>query len=122
MNWEAFFAIGLFTLVLGALLYIPAHFWIKRKLRKEQKIAVFSNPIDKNLHVTKAGFILVGLSIGTIVFAIGYIKTETTFAELIDTPGVRQLFFILVGLPFIFIAAILTKMGIKLVKKKNEDV
>lgn len=68
MNWEAFFAVGVVVVILGALLCIlvlgPAHFLVKRTLHKHPELA-------KGNRITKAGIAYYSLVVGFLVFWSG---------------------------------------------------
>src|SRR5687767_9912619 len=114
MNWEAFFVIGSFALVLGALLYIPARIWAKRKLRDHPNS-------NATLKVTRAGFIF--FSIFVVVLMVGfsqqYLAPESELGQFVKTSSGRLAFSAAVGVVFWLAEMILKSKGILLVQKKE---
>lgn len=79
MDWEAFGLIGLFTLALGVLLYVPARIWAKRKLRTEPD----SHP---KLRLTKLGWILISVSVLVLIggLLMNDLAPESMFGQLMN--------------------------------------
>lgn len=111
MNWELvkpFLEAGLSLFVLGVVLYIPAHFWVKRKLRKEPELA--------KQRVTKPGFIVYGAMVAALMLGLGVKHME-------GIPGPNAIVGLIVVGIFAPVAGILHAFGIKLVEKiKTKDV
>lgn len=84
MNREALGVIGLFTLVLGVLFYVPARIWAKRKLRAEAGF----HPI---VRLTIAGWVLTGTAAIVLFggFSLQYIAPESTIGGSVQTSGGR---------------------------------
>lgn len=130
MNWEtvkAILAIALPMLLMGVALYIPAHFWVKRKLRTERQIAIYgpNSPIDTDIEVTKTGFIVFGFLVGVGMFGVSleYLAPESTLGQFVSLPGGKALYGLCLVLVFMPVITILEKAGIKiLTRKKKKDV
>ena len=112
MNWEAFGAIGLVTLALGVLLYVPARFWVKRKLRAEPD----SHP---KLRLTKLGWVLICAMVFLFIggFSLQYLAPESLLGQFVKTSSGRFLYAATLALVFWLVEAALKARGIKLTKK-----
>ncbi len=112
MHWEALGVIGLFTLALGVLLYVPARIWAKRKLRAEPE----SHP---KLRLTRTGWVL---TCATVLILIGgllmdFIAPESLLGQLVRTPGGRFVYLVIVILAFWLVETTLKARGITLIKE-----
>jgi hypothetical protein len=114
VNWEGFFVIGLFTLVLGALLYIPARLWAKRKSREHP---------DSNaaLRLTKSGFVFFGLFTVALIVALSweFLAPESRLGQLAKTSLGRFGIAVVVGLVFWLLEVGLNSKGVRLLDKKE---
>ena len=109
MHWEAFIVIGVFTLGLGVLLFVPAWIWAKRQRRTEPE----KHP---KIKLTKLGWALIG---ATIIILIGgllmdYIAPESPLGRFIRLPGGRFFYFAIVASLFWVLELALKAKGIKL--------
>ncbi len=112
MNWEALGVIGLVTLALGVLLYVPARIWAKRKLRAEPN----SHP---RLRLTKTGWLFVCTA---LLFLFGgllmnYFAPESLLGQFVKTSSGRFLYAATLALVFWLVEATLKARGIKLTKE-----
>jgi hypothetical protein len=116
MDWKAFGVIGLFTLALGVLLYVPARIWVKRKLRTEPD----SHP---KLRLTKLGWILISVSILVLIggLLMNDLAPESMFGQFMKTSKGRFLYLVIVAVIFWFVEAALKARGIKLIKEDNKS-
>lgn len=115
MNFEALLAIGLFTLALGLVLYVPAHLWVRRKLRKEPHLT--------KRRVTKAGFLVVGVMVGIMMvgFSLQYFAPESTIGQFVETSLGRYLFALSLAVAFWPVGLVLQRLGITLVEEKQTN-
>lgn len=114
MYWEAFIVIGLFTLGLGVLLFVPAWIWVKRKQRKEPAAGV-------KLKLTKLGWLLVSVTVIALFggYSLQYMAPESLLGQLVKTSLGRLIYLvILVGIFWVLEAALKAK-GIKLIESDN---
>lgn len=112
MNWEAFGAIGLVTLALGVLLYVPARFWVKRKLRAEPGA-------HAKLRFTKLGWVLISTALLFLFggFMMEFLAPESLLGQFVKTSSGRFLYALIVVLIFWLVEAALKARGIKLTKE-----
>jgi len=61
MNWEAFFAVGSFTVILGVVLLVPVLIWARRKAKQHPEVPA-------RMFVTKTGYLYLG-AISFVLFA-----------------------------------------------------
>jgi ABC-type uncharacterized transport system permease subunit len=54
MNWKAFFAIGVVTIIPGAVLLIPGLIWARRKAKQH-------HDVPAGMSVTKIGYLYLGI-------------------------------------------------------------
>ena len=54
MNWEAFFAIGAFTVILGAMLLVPGLLWARKMAKQHPETPA-------GMSITKNGYIFIGV-------------------------------------------------------------
>lgn len=111
MNWEALVVIGLFTLGLGVLLFVPAWIWVKRKQRSEPG----KHP---KLRLTRLGWVLIWI---TVVILIGglmmdYIAPRSLLGRFVKVPGGRLIYMAIVAGVFWALEAALKTKGIKLIE------
>ena len=114
MNWEAFVVIGLFTLALGTLLYIPARIWARRKLREHPSS-------NATLKVTRVGFVFSGVFVAVLMlgFSQQFLAPESELGQFVKTSIGRLGFAAAVGAVFWLLGAILESKGIKILEKKE---
>lgn len=114
MNWEAFAAIGIFTLVLGVVLYVPARWWAKRKVREHPNS-------NATLRVTRAGFVFFGIFVVLLIlgFSQEFLAPESGLGQFVSSSGGRLLFGASVAAVFWLLEVILKSKGVLLVEKKE---
>ena len=114
MNWDAFAVIGTFTLVLGIMLYIPARWWIKRKLREHPNSNV-------TLRVTRAGFVfsVVFVVLLMLGFSQEFLVPESGLGQFVGSSIGRLLFVTLMGAVFWLLEVVLKSKGVMLVERKE---
>ncbi len=116
MNWEALVAIGIFTLALGVVLYIPTRLWAKHKLREHPNS-------NATLKVTRAGFVF--FSIFVVVLMLGFsqefLAPESGFGQFVRTSSGRLLFGASVGAVFWLLEVVLKSKGVMLVERKETE-
>lgn len=114
MNWEAFAAIGTFTLVLGVMLYIPARWWAKRKRREHPNS-------DATLRVTRAGFVFSVIFIVLLMlgFSQEFLAPDSRLGQLVSSSSGRLLFGAFVGAVFWLLEVVLKSKGVMLVERKE---
>ncbi len=112
MNWEALGVIGLFTLGLGVLLFVPAWVWVKRKQRAEPN----NHP---KLRLTKTGWVLICMTVVVLIggLLMDFIAPESLLGQLVKTSSGRFLYLVIVVLVFWLVEAVLKTRGIKLIKE-----
>jgi len=116
MNWEAFFAIGVFTIILGAVLLVPGLIWARRKAKQHPEAPA-------GMSVTKTGYLFLG---GMLVVLFAGLTSQfwapdSLLGQWTATRSGRFLFGgLVVGAAFLF-ERVLAATGVKLkvlVKKK----
>lgn len=117
MEWEAVVVIGTFSFVFGTLLYVPARWWARRKLRE--------SPPDSNarLHVTSAGFALAALLVGLLLFGYAHehVAPESDLGRFVSTGSGRLVFGAAVSVVAIVVGMVLELLGFKLVHRSDRD-
>lgn len=116
MNWEALIIIGLFTLSLGVLIFVPAWFWAKRKLH--------DHPAARTkIKMTKAGLFLIPLFIVILICGLlmDFLAPESILGQFVKTPGGRFLYLMIVVSIFWGLEAILRSKGIKLIEHRDSQ-
>ena len=116
MNIEAFIAIGLFTLILGVVIFFPVYFFVMRKLRK--------NPRHAMHKVTKAGFVMYGIMVAVLMCGLSLesFAPESRIGQLVKTFPGRVVYTLLVAAAIVPVGVYLRREGINLVEKKKLDV
>ncbi len=111
MHWEAFIVIGLFTLTLGVLLFVPAWLWVKRKQRTEPAARA-------KLRLTKLGWFLtcIGLVAFLFGFSLQYLAPESLLGQFVKTSLGLFLYGLAIAIVFWLIEAALKARGIKLIE------
>lgn len=81
MDWKALLIIGGMCLVLGLVLYVPAHYWAKRRLRRAPQES------SLKLRITPAGFVVYGLMVAAMMagFSLQYLAPETRLGHFTST-------------------------------------
>lgn len=116
MQWEAFIVIGLFTLGLGILLFVPAWLWVKHKQRTDAAVRA-------KLRLTRLGWLLICVMVIALIggYSMQYIVPESLLGQFVKTPGGRFLYLVIVALIFWLIEAALKTRGIQLIKKEQAN-
>jgi len=111
MHWEAFIVIGLVTLSLGVLLFVPAWIWVKRKQRT-------APGMHSKVKLTKLGWALVWSMVIILLggLLMDYIAPESFLGRLVKMPLGRLIYLVIVGGIFLVLEAVLKANGIKLVE------
>ena len=115
MNWEAFAVIGLFTLVLGTILYLPARFWVRRKVR--------SDPIKyAGLGLTRLGWVFVVIEIVVLFggYSTQYIAPESVLGEFVKTSRGQFLYMVMLVTVFWLLEMVLKWRGIYLIRDSRK--
>ena len=113
MNWEAFAVIGLFTLVLGIVLYVPAKLLINRGVR--------SNPSRYPVvRLTRLGWLLFIAALLALFggFSAQHLAPESMLGQFMKVPGGQFLYTVLIGTAFWLVELALKTKGIYLTKNK----
>ena len=117
MAWDAIFIIGGFCKLLGVLLYVPARWWARRKLR--------TVPVDSaaRLHVTSAGLAFCVLVVSLMLAAVlqPYVAPQTALAQFLSTGIGRLVFFGALAILSGVFALILELLGFTLFRRPNHD-
>ena len=117
MNWEAFWVIGAICAVLGVLLYVPAHWWAKRRVR--------SLPPDSpaGLQVTSAGLAFCVLLLGLMLAGISqvYFAPETEFGRFLASGIGLALFVAALAILGGVIGMVLESFGLALFRRPSGD-
>jgi len=115
VNWEAFWVIGAICAALGVVLYVPAHWWFKRRVR--------SLPPDSSarLHVTSAGLAFCVLVLGLMLAGISqlYFAPETEFARFLASGIGLIVFFTALVLLGGVIGVVLESFGLALFRRPS---
>jgi len=116
MNWEAFFAVGVFTLILGVFLYIPARFWVKRKLKKHPEQAI--------IKVTSFGFVFYGFVVAFLLggFSTQFLAPNTSFGELMSSKYGRIIYAGVLVIVFFVVELVFKKLGFKVIESSEKNV
>lgn len=111
MNWEALSVIGLFTLALGVLLFIPSWIWVKRR----QKAIPRGRP---GVVLTKTGWALAVALVIALIGGVGmqHLAPESFLGKLTKTGGGRLIFYVALGAIFLLTEATLKAIGISLIR------
>ena len=110
MNWEAFFIIGAFALVLGGILLVPGIWWARRKARE--------NPdAPAGMKVTPAGFLFASAYGALLLSALSteYWAGDTAIEEWLKTSIGRMVFLVAVFGAGPLAERLLSKAGIRLI-------
>jgi hypothetical protein len=117
MNWEAVFAIGLFCVVFGALLYFPAMWWARRRL------AATPPSSEARRRVTAAGLAFTVLVIGLLLFGLaqGRLAPDTPFGRFVGSGVGAVVFFVgMTGIASV-IAGVLERLGFTLFRASEHE-
>jgi hypothetical protein len=104
MNLEAFLIVGLVTLFLGALLYVPARVWARKVARDDPHSY-------SRLGLTRLGWILTLITVLALIggLLMDLIAPNTTLGKLVNTSSGR----------FVYLLSVfLNSKGIKLFKER----
>src|SRR6266446_6414895 len=110
MNWEAVLVIGVFALVLGAVLLIPGLIWARRKARQ--------NPgTSAGMAVTNIGFLFVAFVVLVLLvgFTAEFWAAETMFGRWMSTGRGRLIFAALTMLTSWIVEYVLGLAGIRII-------
>lgn len=111
MNWEAFWIIGLSSVVLGLLLFIPAWLW----MRRQQQLL----PEYKRNTLTKTGWVFACLLVTFLIAGaiMQYVAPHSGFGEFVSTGAGRLIFYTSVGVVFWSVEIALKARGINLTRE-----
>ena len=114
MNWEAIGLITVLCLLVGIILYLPFHFLVKLKIKK--------NPGYPRIRIKGAGFFVYGVMVVMLLVGVSmeHLVPETKFGEFIGTGLGKVIYYILVVVLFAFVEILLKRAGIYLVEKGGE--
>lgn len=88
MHWKALLVIGIFSLVFGLILYLPARWWLRRRLRKA--------PPDSSDHwrITPLGLVVYGVMVAVMMtgFSLQYLAPHTWAGHFVSTSHGRIVF------------------------------
>jgi small-conductance mechanosensitive channel len=112
MHGEAFVVIGLFILVLGVLLFVPAWIWVKRKQRAEPGK-------QAKVKLSKVGWTLIWVMLTILIggLLMDYMAPESLMGRFVKMPVGRFLYLVIVAVVFWIVEAALKARGIKLTKE-----
>jgi uncharacterized membrane protein len=109
MDLTGFMILGMIFLILGVLLYIPGHWWAKRKLRNMESDGEYK------LHITSAGLAwVIGLS-------QEHLSPGTEFGKFVSTWLGKLYYIVIVAILALVFGLILELFGFKLFRKPNDD-
>jgi hypothetical protein len=116
MNWEAFFIIGGFTIILGIVLLIPGIWWARRNAKQHSES-------QGSMAVTKTGFIYIGLFVFILFsgFTAQFWAPDTALGNWVSTSSGRILFVVSLVIAAFVLEKILNKFGfqIRLLEKRK---
>ncbi len=116
MNWEAFFVIGAFALILGIILLVPGLMFARKEAKKDPDQITA-------MVITKAGYSIYGTM--ALVLLVGstsqHWAADTAFGQWISTRAGRYVFCLVVVAATVLIERLLNASGIKLVLLVKRD-
>lgn len=114
MDLEALVVIGIFTLVLGAVLFALFRLWVRHKFHDHPTVGT-------KVRLTKAGVICVPVLVIVLIggFLMEYIAPESVLGKLVETPIGRLSYAAAVTLAFLLIEVVLKSKGIRLIEKTD---
>ena len=109
--------LGIVFLVFGILLYIPCHWWLRRKTRKLDPGGDFM------LRITSSGLALCTLMVAALIlgFAQEYLSPESEFGIFITSWSGKFYYIILVWILTVIFGLVLDKLGFKICKRPDND-
>jgi len=116
MNWEAFFIIGVFALLLGAILLVPGIWWARRNTR--------DNPdVPAGMKVTPAGFIAATAIVALLFSGLSaeYWAGDTAIEKWLKTPLGRSAFLLTVFGAGYLAERLLHMAGIRLIAPRQRN-
>ena len=116
MNWEAFFIVGIFALLLGAILLVPGIWWARRKARENPNASA-------GMKVTPAGFLVATTYVALLFSALSteYWAGDTAIEEWLKTPLGRLVLFLTVLGVGQLAERLLRKAGIRLIAPRQPN-
>jgi hypothetical protein len=115
VNWEAFFAIGALTVLLGGLLYVPSRWWANRKLK--------GGPHGSyaRLHVTAAGFLFYGFLVGFLIIGLllDYLAPESRLGQIVATGIGRFVLLVVVVAIGVALERVFAKLGVIFIQRRD---
>lgn len=109
MHWEAVFVIGGFSLVFGLVLYLPARWWARRRLR-----AMPQESIGRS-RITPLGWVVYGLM--TVVMMLGFslqhLAPETWPGRFVSTSRGMLIFVVVLAAAWSALEALLASFGLR---------
>ena len=118
MNWEAFFVIGGFTVILGVILLVPGLMWARYKSRK-------SPNSETSEVVTKSGFLNAGLFVLMVLVGItaNMWAPQSSFGQWIGKEFNNLIFIAGITTIVIIVELVFSTFGFRVLlsKKKNDS-
>jgi uncharacterized membrane protein len=117
MDLTGFMLLGMIFLILGVLLYIPGHWWAKRKLRNMESDGEYK------LHITSAGLAWCVLMVFAWVIGLSqeHLSPGTEFGKFVSTWLGKLYYIVIVAILALVFGLILELFGFKLFRKPNDD-
>ena len=115
MNLEAFVVIGLFALLLGALLFVLSRLWVKRQLRDHSEAHV-------KIRLTMAGMICIPVLVIVLIggLLMQYLAPESLLGQFVKTHSGRFFYAATVAIVFWLLEIVLKARGIRFIEKLNK--
>ena len=117
MAWDGIIVIGGICGLLGLFLYVPARWWVRRRLR--------AAPADSaaRLHVTSAGWAFCVLVVGLMLAAVlqPYVAPQSGFAQFLSTGIGMVVFYGAVAVFGGVFAMVLEMCGFTLFRRPNKN-
>ena len=117
MDVIGYVILGAIFLVFGILLYIPCHWWIKRKTRSIDTENTFV------LRITSSGLALCTLMVVSLIlgFAQEHLSPESKFGIFITSWSGKLYYLIIVFLLTVIFGLILKRLGFTLFRRPDND-
>jgi len=117
MNWEAFFVIGGFTIILGVILLVPGLMWARYKSRK-------SPDSETSEVVTKSGFLNAGIFVlmALIGMTANMWAPQSSFGQWIGKEFNVLIYVAFITMIVIIVELVFSTFGFRVLlsKKKND--
>jgi len=112
MDLIGYILLGMLFLISGILLYIPGHWWAKRKIRN------MATGSQYGLHITSSGLALCTLMVVALVlgFSQEHLSPETEFGKFVSSWLGKLYYMAIVGMLTILFGLILQMLGFTLFK------